>query len=259
MMAHPDEGALQALLDGELDLDEMLRVETHAAACDDCGIQLNELRVASATLSTALALLDRGSVAEPLPAATLSPPPSTRRPPVWGAAPLRRAAVLLLTFAAAASATIPGSPIRRWIGERLAPRPVAVVAEPEIEQPVPTLAVGAPPESGVSIQPAAGRLRFLLSGATPELQVRVLLTDSPRGGVFAIGDGSSARFRTAQGTIEVFDAGGGEIRVEIPRSVQSASLVVDGRSYLVKDGDQLRLEVPARDSSAAELLFQIDP
>ncbi|MQA91797.1 MAG: hypothetical protein GEU90_16505 [Gemmatimonas sp.] len=259
MMVHLEEGALQALLDGELDREGTREAEHHLVSCAECGLRLADLQNASAVLSAALGHLDTRLVLSVSPGPLTAPPSIRRRR--WSTAPLRRAVVLLVTGAAAASATIPGSPVRRWIGERLAltPAPTAFEVSPDVESPAPELASEPPPESGVSVEPIDGRLRIVFDDAAPGLQVRVRLADSPRGGVFAIGDATAARFQTAPGLIEVLAAGAGEVRVEIPRSAASASVIIDGRPYLVKEGDALRLEAPARDSSATEVLFEVDP
>jgi len=252
-MVHLEEGTLQALLDGELADIPAREAERHLSGCRLCSAALEELRRASELVAGAFALLDR---APPRTAPALQPP--TTRRSAWSTAPLRRAAVLLLTFAAAASATIPGSPVRDWIGERFAPAPAPLAVDEQV--PPRSIAAGTGPVvSGVSVQPAGGRLRIVLNGAAPDLQVRALLTESRLGGVYAIGDSTTARFSTAQGLIEVNDAGSGELRVEIPYSAEAASLVIDGETYLMKEGAQLHLEVPARDSSAAEILFEVQP
>ncbi|HQR18612.1 MAG TPA: zf-HC2 domain-containing protein [Gemmatimonadales bacterium] len=43
-MSHPDEGTIQALLDGELDAEERSRIELHLSACAACAARLAEAR-----------------------------------------------------------------------------------------------------------------------------------------------------------------------------------------------------------------------
>lgn len=43
-MSHPDDGTIQALLDGELDAAERTRVETHVGSCSACAARLAEAR-----------------------------------------------------------------------------------------------------------------------------------------------------------------------------------------------------------------------
>ena len=112
MTSHLDEGMLLAYADGELSPGEREEVREHLEDCTACTTELEGLRSAAGALTGALGLLDR-----PAPA-TVSPEQlrwRARRPAParrgWAALP--RAAVLVLGFAAAASATIPGSPVRR--------------------------------------------------------------------------------------------------------------------------------------------------
>ncbi|HEX5725726.1 MAG TPA: zf-HC2 domain-containing protein, partial [Longimicrobiaceae bacterium] len=57
-MKHTDEGALQALLDGELTPAQAAGVEAHLASCSACAAELEGLRAARGRLSSALALAD---------------------------------------------------------------------------------------------------------------------------------------------------------------------------------------------------------
>jgi hypothetical protein len=77
--------------------------------------------------------------------------------------------------------------------------------------------------------------------------------------VFASGPAADASFSAAAGTIEVIGVPSGELRIEIPRSVVSASIVIDGRTYLEKDGDTLRVSTELRDSTNAEVVFDVQP
>lgn len=43
-MSHPDEGTIQALLDGELDAEQRSRIELHLSACASCAARLDEAR-----------------------------------------------------------------------------------------------------------------------------------------------------------------------------------------------------------------------
>ncbi len=50
-----------------------------------------------------------------------------------------------------------------------------------------------------------------------------------------------------------------EVEVLIPRSARTASVEVDGRPYLRKDADGLRLLAPVSDSSGSEIVFNVQP
>lgn len=256
-MMHPDEGALQALLDDELAPAERAALERHLAGCAACGGELAALRSARAALAGALARLDR-------------PPPSEwarqrvqqragRRPAgVRGAVVLRRAALLVLGSAAVLSATVPGSPVRAWLfgaPERAElARARAGDAEPTS---LPAAAPAAP--AGVSLRPAGGRVRVVLTAPAPGIRVRMRLHDGERLGVWAAGAAATARFRTAADRVEVAGAGPGELRIEVPRAAQRFVLEVDGRVYLVKEGEQLRFAGPVADTAGPEIVFEVRP
>ena len=267
-MTHLDEGVLQALLDGELSGDGRHVAERHVDACERCRADMDSLRSASLELGGALAALDRPAPRRREGVTPLRP----ARAPVrtWGLGrSLPRAAVLVLGFAAAASATIPGSPVRSWLGDLVRPRPqeVALSAPDASSAPAPesrgavaaTAAPEAPAEAGISVLPVQGEVRIEVRDASPELQLRAMLVDQPRAGVFAIGEAASARFTTAPGRIQVEGPGPGELRVELPRGSRSATLTVNGRRYLTKDGARMQAAVPAEHSTEQEILFRVQP
>src|SRR5690606_30227745 len=152
----------------------------------------------------------------------------------WG---LARAATLVFGFAAAASATIPGSPVRGWLGGLLSPEPeLAAVSAPEAArapaaEPM-AASVEAAAEAGISVLPEQGEVRSVPRDASPELTIRAVLVDHPRAGVWASGEAASARFGSGAGRIEVEGAGPGELRIELPRAAYDAIVVVNGTPYL---------------------------
>lgn len=256
MMDHLDEELMQALLDGELEGEAASAARAHLDACDACRESYEELCAGSQLFASAGALLDR-----PSPRQVIAFPPSSRtiRRHRRFALAIPRAAVLLFGFAVAASATIPGSPVRGWIETRLGSNddPLSVERREGIETPF--SAEPSATEMGVGIAPIDGRLRIVVTGAAPGLTIRALLTDARTGGAFSSGEATSTRFRGGGGLVEVFDAAGEELRVEIPRAAIVASLEVDGRTYVMKDGDQLRLITSGSDRLASEVAFQIEP
>ncbi|HEX2189666.1 MAG TPA: zf-HC2 domain-containing protein [Longimicrobiaceae bacterium] len=260
MMPHAAEGTLQALLDGELSRAEGAEVERHLETCPACRAEAERLRAASDGLTAALALLDR-------PAATgrALDQLGRRRWRRWvgvdSGQVLRRAAVLVLGVASLASAT-PGSPVREWIGELLhgagaesAPGGLAAVA--------PVSTPDAPPageaSAAVSVLPDLGRVRVVVTAPSPDLRIRVRLSDDSYSDVRATGAAAGARFRTGPGRVEVSGAGPGEVEVVLPRSARSATVEVDGRPYFRRDGEGIRLLAPASDSSGSEIVFTVRP
>jgi hypothetical protein len=252
MIDHLEEGEMQALLDGELRDAAAADAHYHLAVCGICSAGVDELRRASIVLASAIPLLDgaRG------PSRAVFIPPSTLRG-AWVGAMLPRAAVLLLGFTTAAAAVIPGSPLRGWLADQLTPAPRAVTLTERVEDRAPTpSAVDAPVQSGISVEPERGRLRIVLTRPASNLRIRALIVDAPRGGAYAVGDSANARFRSEAGTVEVIEASGGELRLEIPSLATSATVELDGRLYLTKEGDQLRLMVASDDTAGAEVLFR---
>lgn len=251
---HPDEGTLQAFLDDELTVEERRAVEEHLPGCEECRREAARLRVAAADLGAALSLLD-----VPVPRTAAPPRPAPpRRAATFAALP--RAAVLLLGFAAAASATLPGSPVRAWVTglfESAAPPPAPTVLSAPAPGPVEAPVAAPPVEAGVSVEPVDGQVRVVLRDASPDLVVRAVLTDGGRAGAYATGAAADARFGTGPGRIEVAGAGEGVLRVEIPRAARAATIEVNGALYWTKEGDQLRLAVPAGDSAGAEVTFPV--
>lgn len=269
-MSHPAEGTLQAFLDGELPRADRAEVELHLRGCSACRGEAERLRAAAASLTGALGLVDRPAPTERALAAA-----SRRRWRRWvgvdAGQVARRAAVLVLGVATVASATVHGSPVRGWIAglvHRVAPStaphrdsPAAVPggAPGAGSAPAPGAAQPAASAAGVSVLPELGRVRVVLTAPSPELRIRVRLSDDRYSDVRASGPASGARFRTGPGRVEVSGAGAGEVEVVIPRGARSAVVEVDGRPYFRKDGEGIRLLAPASDSSGSEVVFTVRP
>jgi hypothetical protein len=240
------EGTLQALLDGALPPGERPAAEAHLAACGECAAAARELRALN---ERAGALLARGDVPAPVAQAQMSLRARRARQSHWGDArrALLRAAILVLGVAGVAAAAVPGSPVREWIEETVLPaKKETLPSAGRAPVPPPRQAAAPAAASGVSIRPDGGAVRVVLTGASPRLRVTWRLVDGDRATVLARGGArSGARFRTAPGRIEVVGAGAGEIEVEIPRMARSATVEVNGRVVVAKDGDSLRELAPA--------------
>jgi hypothetical protein len=259
MTTHPEEGTLQALLDGEVRPEERAALERHLAECPACAAEAEALREASAVFGSAVLLLDPPTEPAAVERARWRLEGVRRdraRAAGWGGATARRAALLLLGSAAVLSATVPGSPVREWLaGSNDAP--VAAVHEEETAAPVAMRAAAAP--SGVSVRPETGRMRVVLRDLAPGVGLRVQLHDGERVGVWASGEAARAPFRTAPERIELDGAAGGEIRVEVPRATAHFVLEVNGRTYLVKERDGLRFPGPEADTVEPEIVFEVRP
>lgn len=257
-MTHLGEGTLQELLDGELAPGPRAQADAHLAACRECAGQLAELRSLNARASALLGMVE---AAPPMIAAQAH---FARHRRGAGAGALaharsalpRAAALVLLLAGAAAAAVVPGSPVREWV-ERVTvqPRP----AEPALPAPAPApVAEKAPAVApkAVSILPENGRVRVAVTGSSPELRVRVRLSDEPQAQVTATGAAVSARFRTGPGRIEIVGAGPGEVVVDLPRGAEAAFLEVNGRVVAAKEGKTLRSLAPRVAGSAEEPVFR---
>lgn len=236
-MLHETPDRLIAYLDGELPERERAEVAAHLSGCADCAAHADRLRAATRELSRALA---REDVAPP---PRRAPVPRSRRG--WPRRTLTEAAVLVLVLGGVAVAAIPGSPVREWISRSLAGigRSGEQASEMAADRESP----------GVSVSIVAGRVLVLLTEPAPETRVRVRLVDGDRAGVRA-----DARFRTGPGTIEVVGAGPGDVRIDLPRAADSATIRVDGRTVLIKEGADLRILAPSVDSAGAEVSFRVD-
>lgn len=232
-MNHLDDGTLQAFLDDELPPLARAAAAEHLLGCEACRGVRDELTHASAVFAGAVAVLDIRAP-ERKEAAL---PGRTRRG--LGAGSLVKAASLTLLLAAAASAAVPGSPVREWIVQAVAPTPDA--PEPPVEEPSAPAAEALP--VGVSLVPA-GRVVVVVTGMEG-VTLRLAETDDSSVGVTAKGAVTDPVFRTAPGRIEVRGAVGGEVTIELPRSLADARVVVDGEVYAEKEAGELRVNVPA--------------
>ncbi|MBV9110216.1 MAG: hypothetical protein JO306_12470, partial [Gemmatimonadetes bacterium] len=149
---------------------------------------------------------------------------------------------LVLALAGVALA-VPGTGVHEWavrtvLPEAKAPAPQAMTRAPQ--QPA-----AIPPEAsptGVSIRADGGAVKVLLIGVPAQVQVRARLVEGDVAGVLARGPAAAtARFRTSTGKIEVREAAAGTLEVQIPRGAGAATVEVNGRVYVAKDGDALRV------------------
>ncbi|GMV05560.1 MAG: hypothetical protein AMXMBFR53_18380 [Gemmatimonadota bacterium] len=266
-MSHLDEGQLLTLRDGAGI--PVAEAAAHLAACARCREALEASRQRSAAVAGALGVLDGGfphlahdlerarervrlrvsEHAARAAGATSLPARRTRRA-AWSAS---KAAGLLLVTAAGLSA-LPGSPVRRWIGERL--EPAAEVAAPSAA-PAAAEAVAppAPEEAGVRLPLTAGPLAVVLRDAAPGTEIRVRWITGSEAAVFApVG----SRFTSGQGRIEAAGVAG-VVRVELPRGVTPVSLEVNGRILLRSTPEGVDVPGDAVDRTADGLTFRLPP
>ncbi|MFO7894597.1 MAG: zf-HC2 domain-containing protein [Longimicrobiales bacterium] len=242
-MKHLDDGTIQAFLDDELRPGERADAAEHLLGCRRCRTAKDELARAHSVFSEAVSFLD----VEPAGSA----PAATGRRLSLGGAAFVKAASLVLLVSAAASAAVPGSPVREWIERTVGPES-AVEEAPTLE--VETAAPGParpPAPAGVSL-PARGAVDVVLSGLRGST-IRLVETDGQNIAVSTLGAETDPAFRTSAGRIEVRDGVGGEVTVEMPRSLRVGRLVVDGELYAECESGALRVHVPAETVGGAHI------
>ncbi|MGH7477299.1 MAG: anti-sigma factor family protein [Longimicrobiales bacterium] len=234
-MSHTQEGTLQAYLDDQLRPEEQRAVAGHVDTCARCATELELLRRASERFSAFMALLD--APAPRLEPARLVERGQWRRRTLVARRTLARAAAVLVFLTAGALAAMPGSPIRRWaedawqtlFGEAAAPAAPATVEQPDLR-----------PASGVAVRAADGAVRVVIEGAPPETRVRVRFVAGDVASVGAAGGAVTSRFTTGPGTIRVQGGDPGDLVVELPETVQRASVELNGRLLVIKEEGRLR-------------------
>lgn len=270
-MSHPIDGELRAFLDEETSTEEGARLRRHLETCPDCRDRREELLRAEAAVGEALeamrprtdvaaarrAVRRRLETARGEAAGTPSASPETSAGFGWRRrAALARAAAVVLLLVGGVAAGLPGSPVRQWLGDLWSPDPGSEVAAPasapaEVEE----AGEAAEGEAEIRVQPAAGTVRIALTDTEPGTRVRIILVEDETAGVVA---DAAARFRSGPGRMEVSGAGG-EVRVEIPRSVTEARVTANDRLLFLKDGSTLTLPSADPDTAGAELLFRVPP
>ncbi len=256
-MTHLDEGRLRTLLDGELSDGDAERARRHLDECDTCQELLLGVREASAVIDAALRRLD-----------TLAPPAGAKEAVLTrvGAGPgdardvrltFARAAILVLFFGAVVATALPASPVRGWIAAGW-DRAVELFAGPARDEsgalPADSALSAQTPEfAGVRLEVETGELLVLLQDIEPGTELEVRLVDGFQAAAFAA---PPARFRTADGRIEVI-GGSGRVRVDIPRSVEVASIWVNGRMYITKAGDELDVAGPIVTRTPGEIRLRV--
>jgi len=260
-MNHTDSGALIAWLDGELPVAVRDEMGAHLAECDSCRNELADVRDLAREFGDAMGLLN-GRI--PLLSARLAVEQRAdrsrfNRSERLIASGLAKAAAITLLVAGAAAAAIPGSPVRQWVTEVVArmvgsrteaPAPVAVptVVEPQVQE-----------ARGPAVTvPSGGTIRVSIHALPASASLTVKVVD--REGVFlrALGADDPVRFvPRSDASVEVFDVRTGLV-IELPRSLTSASIDVDGRPYYVKDAGGERYIGPGATRTRDGVTFRSD-
>jgi hypothetical protein len=251
MTVHPNDELIRAFLDDELEPRGRQDVVRHLDDCAACRGLVQVLRKRGEVVTAALGHLDTPPPTELALASLKRRMESTARPRSSYRSLARAAAVAFLMLGGAASA-LPGSPVRQWISsgwDRImgsgSPEEGALAP---MEAPPPALTSE---EAGAGIGVAGGVVELRVDGLPEGEEVTVLLVDGDQAGIFGP---ASTRFRTEEGRVEAIATEGG-IRIELPRGVRRATVVVNGVPYLRKSGDSLEILGPVRDSASSEIRF----
>jgi hypothetical protein len=263
-MSHAAEGSLQAYLDGEIDAAAAAQLVDHLAVCPACTHELAALQRGSELAHNALALLDTPPQLIRVRAALAAERRAPRRFARLGASSLAKAAMLLLALAGAGAAAIPGSPVRRaleatfarvaqlFTGDEARPVDIAEPPAPAADPAMPGRDV-----ASISIAPADNAVRVMLHAPAGPVDVTVRLADRSRANVVATTVESGVRFVSATGRLEVVGLGTGEVVIEIPRTLEHASIQVGGQVHVYKQASQLHLSGPAGTGQGSEVRFRI--
>ncbi len=256
-MTHLDEGLLRALLDGETAEGDTEAARAHLDQCDSCQALSVQLREASALVGAALRHLDTVEPPASAKAAVLARVGADARTAPTERFAFARAAIIVLFFGVVVATALPASPVRGWLVGGWT-RTVALFTGPtpsdnavaSVErEPTPQAAEPA----GVRLEVGTGDLVVLLQDIEPDTELEVRFVEGFQAGAFAA---QPARFRTASGLIEVI-GGSGRVRIDIPRSLEVASIRVNGRMYLTKAGDELDIAGPILTRTSDEIRLRI--
>lgn len=256
-MSHAAEGLLQAYMDGEVTGSAAAELEAHLAVCAACAAEHQRLRAENEVVAGALGLLDR-----PMPEAVVQQAywrargAAARPPRRFGAGALARAAGVLLLVGGGVMAVVPGSPLRRAAQSLLDSGREPVSAPVTAPAAAPEAAAADADMPGVTMVPREGRVQVRVWAVAASATIRVNLVDGVRVSVQAGAEAGDVSFRTSAGWIQVTNLGAGNMLIEIPRSLPFASLEVDGRQWLFKDGDSLRLNGPVVEQAKDRVVFR---
>lgn len=220
---HLDEGAVQRLLDDELDPAEARAAGTHLADCADCRARVAEARRDSRVVNSALDALD---VPPPrIEAGTVAARARAGEP--WQ---LRRAAGFLIAIgiagAAYAAYAAPGSPVPGWIE--------SAAAWLGGREPVRRAAVAPGAVSGIAIQPGAS-LVIVFTSVQAVGTARVFLTEGDEVTIRAAQ--GAATFSSDAERLVIDNAGAGaDFTIQLPRTAPRIEIRLGREPLLLKEG-----------------------
>lgn len=225
---HLEDGQIQSVLHGELERTAFVIAQAHLDQCEQCRSAMARARSEETELFTLLERLD-----QPRRPANIQRvrEAARRRRRVPG---MRWAAGAVLAVGAAGVAyAVPSSPVRRWIGQLLAPAL-------RVEDPRHATEIPIAPESdlaGVSVAPGATST-IMFSAKQNIGELRISLADIDEIGVRA--PTGSAKYATGAGRVLVDNSGAAaSYDIAIPRQAPRVQIEVAGVRVWFKDGQRL--------------------
>ncbi len=258
-MRHPDNGLMQALLDGELEGVEAEELRVHFDGCVDCSEGFQALEAASVNTRRALQLLDTPPRLVAARSRFRARPRGRNHRFLGLPITLPRAASIALLLTGAAATALPGSPARRWLvggwnalthGSGTATFPDAL--QGPAPAPTPVSPQGAWPETGAGIPALSEGVEVWIHGLSGQAELRVVWTESDEVWIFA---GEGTRFNRDSGRLEAYSPPGG-VRVEIPRTLQRIVVGLEGSVLLRKSGEDLEILGPVLRRTPSEIVFE---
>ena len=211
---HPSDPTLLALIQGELGRDDVAELWTHLARCDSCAASLEELRRRDGEVGRLLSMLDH-------PVPRLEPPMTAPRP-----RPLRRALIAAgaaLFAAGVAAASVPGTPVYRWIRERIETQ------HSDVSRPAPAPISPGPAQAAGGIElPAPNALIVQFTATQPGGVLTVAIGSRPVVSLRAFG--GAVAYRVGDGRLVVDnDHPAGHYALEIPAELGRLTITANER------------------------------
>ncbi len=237
--AHPEDGVLLRLLDGEADAAEQAAAGPHAAGCAECRARMDAMARRRDALAALLARTDFPVPVASAPRPDVIPLHSRRRQGAPARPWLRAAAIVLVVLGVGVMA----SPARAWVGRWIAQAWESVTGD---AAPAPASAPAPAPDPGPAEQAPAAQVGFVPTGA--ELSVVVAHPQDAGALTVAAAPGASATAEVVGGTgaadllvlpaaVHVRNAPGSaaEYRLTLPSSVRRVRIRVGGGRETVVD------------------------
>jgi hypothetical protein len=239
---HPSNATLLALLHGEVAGARAAELQLHLNKCSECVAATDALRVADTEIDNLLGILDH---------------PAPRRAPPRAAAQgrqLRRAAFaasLALFLAGAAAAAVPGTPLNRWIRNRLE-RPAGSDVRPGPAPSAPPAPAPAPVQTAGGVEvPVSRGLTIVFEH--PEPGGILTVATSGRSDASLLAYGGAVSYQVGDGRIMVANRlPARRYALDIPAGLPRLTILVGGRIVFDTPGGAAGTAAPDTISLSAD-------